>query len=166
MPDLFAQILETERASERVLIAAEHWTAFVPFAARWPVEVHLLPNRHVPDLAATSTDERDELSRVYLQLLQGIDALYPTPTPYISAWHQAPVNSPPGRHPPDAADHLAASRGDEAQVPGRVRVRDGRVDRRRSSGAVGGFHPSGIGQTVVARTATCATATIHSSTRI
>ena len=92
-PDMFARILETERASERVLIAGEHWTAFVPFAARWPLEVHMLPNRHIPDLAATSTAERDELSRIYLTLLKGIDALYATPTPYISAWHQAPVNT-------------------------------------------------------------------------
>ena len=40
----------------------------------------------------TPTEERDELSHLYLRLLQGIDALYPTPTPYIAAWHQAPVN--------------------------------------------------------------------------
>jgi UDPglucose--hexose-1-phosphate uridylyltransferase len=30
---------------------------------------------------------------MYLRLLRGIDALYDTPTPYISAWHQAPVNA-------------------------------------------------------------------------
>ncbi len=31
--------------------------------------------------------------KLYLKLLRGIDALYATPTPYIAAWHQAPVNS-------------------------------------------------------------------------
>ncbi|MFZ8493757.1 galactose-1-phosphate uridylyltransferase, partial [Staphylococcus aureus] len=35
--------------------------------------------------------ERDELAPFYLRLLRGIDALYETPTPYIAAWHQAPV---------------------------------------------------------------------------
>jgi UDPglucose--hexose-1-phosphate uridylyltransferase len=90
-PDLFEKILEFERASERVVISGEHWTAFVPFAARWPIEVHLLPHRHIPDFAATSEAERDELAPLYLKLLRGIDALYPTPTPYIAAWHQAPV---------------------------------------------------------------------------
>ncbi len=64
----------------------------MPFAARWPVEVHLLPNRHVADFADTTTAERDELAPLYLRLLRGIDALYETPTPYIAAWHQAPVN--------------------------------------------------------------------------
>ncbi|MCU1544262.1 MAG: galT [Microbacteriaceae bacterium] len=91
-PGLFESILEGERSSDRVVLSGEHWTAFVPFAARWPVEVHMLPHRHVPDFAATSDEERDELAGLYLTLLRGIDKLYDTPTPYIAAWHQAPVN--------------------------------------------------------------------------
>jgi len=91
IPNLFQEILDSERDSERVVLSGEHWTAFVPFAARWPIEVHMLPHRHVPDFAATSPDERDELADLYLKLLRGVDALYPTPTPYIAAWHQAPV---------------------------------------------------------------------------
>ena len=38
-----------------------------------------------------TTEERDALAPFYLRLLRGVDALYDTPTPYISAWHQAPV---------------------------------------------------------------------------
>ena len=91
-PGLFEAILESERASERIVLSGKHWTAYVPFAARWPIEVHMLPHRHIPDFAATSDGERDELAGLYLKLLRGIDALYPTPTPYIAAWHQAPVN--------------------------------------------------------------------------
>lgn len=90
-PDLFQRLLDSERASERVVLEGEHWTAFVPFAARWPIEVHMLPHRHVPDFAATDDAERDELTTMYLRLLRAIDALYATPTPYIAAWHQAPV---------------------------------------------------------------------------
>ena len=52
-----------------------------------------MPHRHVPDFAETTDAERDELARVYLRLLRGIDALYDTPTPYIAAWHQAPVSA-------------------------------------------------------------------------
>ena len=90
-PDLFERILENERSSERVVLAGKHWSAFVPFAARWPIEVHMLPHRHVPDFAETTDDERAELAELYLRLLRGIDRLYDTPTPYIAAWHQAPV---------------------------------------------------------------------------
>ena len=91
-PDLFEQILQFESASERVVLQGEHWTAFVPFAARWPLEVHMLPHRHIPDFAATNDAERTELASLYLRLLRGLDALYETPTPYIAAWHQAPVS--------------------------------------------------------------------------
>ena len=51
----------------------------------------MLPHRHVPDFSETTDDERDELAVLYLRLLRGVDALYDTPTPYIAAWHQAPV---------------------------------------------------------------------------
>ena len=91
-PGLFESILEFESASDRVVLRGEHFTAYVPFAARWPLEVHMLPHRHIPDFAATNEDERDELSSLYLRLLRGLDALYDTPTPYIAAWHQAPVS--------------------------------------------------------------------------
>jgi UDPglucose--hexose-1-phosphate uridylyltransferase len=91
-PTLFHDILAFEQDSERVLIAGEHFTAFVPFAARWPVEVHLLPHRQVPDFAGLTPEERDELAVVYRRILRALDRLYETPTPYIAAWHQAPVN--------------------------------------------------------------------------
>lgn len=92
VPDLMARVLEFEQASDRVVLQGEHWTAFVPFAARWPLEVQLVPHRHVPDFAALNDAERDELAPLYLRLLRGVDALYETPTAYIAAWHQAPVN--------------------------------------------------------------------------
>ncbi|MFF2271371.1 galactose-1-phosphate uridylyltransferase [Agromyces sp. NPDC058136] len=92
-PTLFADLLERERGGPRLVLEGEHWSAFVPFAARWPIEVHLLPHRHVPDLAETTLAERDELAVLYRRLLRGVDALYDTPTPYIAAWHQAPVHT-------------------------------------------------------------------------
>ncbi len=123
-PDLFARILEFERAGERVILEGEHWTAFVPFAARWPIEIHLLPHRHVADFAETTDAERDELAPLYLRLLRGVDALYDSPTPYIAAWHQAPVHR--GRDtarlhlqltsPRRAADKLKFLAGSEAAM--------------------------------------------------
>jgi UDPglucose--hexose-1-phosphate uridylyltransferase len=90
--DLFARILAHEQAGPRVLLQGEHFTAYVPFAARWPIEIHVLPHRHVPDFAALTEAEKDELAPFYRRLLRGLDELYPTPTPYIAAWHQAPVH--------------------------------------------------------------------------
>jgi UDPglucose--hexose-1-phosphate uridylyltransferase len=123
-PRLFDDILEFERSSERVVLAGEHWTAFVPFAARWPLEVQLVPHRHVPDFAAADEEQRAELAPLYLRLLRGLDAVYDSPTPYIAAWHQAPVNV--GRQalrlhlqltsPRRAADRLKYLAGSEAAM--------------------------------------------------
>lgn len=122
--DLFARILAFEQESERVVLRGRHWTAFVPFAARWPLEVHVMPHRHVADIPGTTDAERDEFATLYLRLLRGVDALYDSPTPYIAAWHQAPVRV--GRDavrlrleltsPRRAADKLKYLAGSEAAM--------------------------------------------------
>ncbi|GAB2703253.1 galactose-1-phosphate uridylyltransferase [Kitasatospora kifunensis] len=110
--NLFEDLLRAERADPvRVVLSGEHWTAFVPFAARWPYEVHLYPNRRVPALTGLNEAERAEFPGLYLELLRRFDRLFsvdapssqptqqtqptpgaepPPPTPYIAAWHQAP----------------------------------------------------------------------------
>jgi UDPglucose--hexose-1-phosphate uridylyltransferase len=95
---LLRDVLDAERADgSRVVLSGEHWTAYVPYAARWPVEVHLAPHRDVPDLPALNDDERAELAHVYLELLQRLDRYYvdadggPVRLPYIAGWHQAPA---------------------------------------------------------------------------
>jgi UDPglucose--hexose-1-phosphate uridylyltransferase len=92
-PRLFADILASEQSGDRMLLRGDHWSAFVPFAPHWPLEVHLMPHAHVPDFAQTTAEQRDELAFLYLRLLRGVDALYPAPTPYIAAWHQAPAHA-------------------------------------------------------------------------
>ncbi|GAA2023374.1 galactose-1-phosphate uridylyltransferase [Pseudokineococcus marinus] len=92
--NLLADVLAAEkRAGTRVVLEAEHWTAYVPAAARWPVEVHLAPHRGVPDLAALEDDEREELAHVQLDLVQRLDRFFDEVDhlPYISGWHQAPT---------------------------------------------------------------------------
>ncbi|PPB49647.1 galactose-1-phosphate uridylyltransferase [Arthrobacter pityocampae] len=123
---LMGHALAAERHSgERMVIEGEHFSAFVPFAARWPLEVHLVPHRQVADLAGLTGEERDELTTVYLELLGRLDALYPTPTPYIAAWQQAPVDAAlrPASYlhlqltsPRRAADKLKFLAGSEAAM--------------------------------------------------
>ncbi|WP_042371995.1 galactose-1-phosphate uridylyltransferase [Streptacidiphilus neutrinimicus] len=112
--NLFEDRLAAERRSgERVVLSGEHWTAFVPFAAHWPYEVHVYPHRRVSDLPALDDAEREEFAHLYLDLLRRFDLLFtpdpftsdeavnavnkaPNRTPYIAAWHQAPVRRGPG----------------------------------------------------------------------
>ena len=123
---LTGSLLKAEREDgSRMVLESDSFSAYVPFAARWPLEIHLVPHRQVPDLAGLTGAEKDELAHVYLDLLKRLDALYPTPTPYISAWHQAPVDRlfrPAGylhlqlTSPRRAADKLKFLAGSEAAM--------------------------------------------------
>ncbi|MGW1717173.1 galactose-1-phosphate uridylyltransferase [Streptomyces sp. NPDC002156] len=95
--NLFDDILEKELAAgERIVLATDHWVAFVPYAAHWPYEVHLYPRRRVPDLLGLDEEARTEFPQVYLELLRRFDRIFgegEPPTPYIAAWHQAPFGT-------------------------------------------------------------------------
>ncbi|POX41576.1 galactose-1-phosphate uridylyltransferase [Streptomyces sp. Ru73] len=96
--NLFDDVVADELADgRRVVLEGEHWVAFVPYAAHWPYEVHLYPRRRVPDLLALDEDARTEFPQLYLELLRRFDRIFgegEPPTPYIAAWHQAPVRAP------------------------------------------------------------------------
>jgi UDPglucose--hexose-1-phosphate uridylyltransferase len=84
-------IVAAEVEGERMVGRAPGWVAFVPFAARWPFEVHLYPTRHLPDLPALGSEERDGLAMLLKDVLGRFDALFDQPLPYMLTCHQAPV---------------------------------------------------------------------------
>ncbi len=86
--NLFADLLAHEQSDDRVVAHTEMFTAFVPFAARWPVEVHIYPNRFVRNLIDLTDSELDGFAWVYLDILKRFDRMYPQPLPYMSALHQ------------------------------------------------------------------------------
>lgn len=87
--NLFADLLAAERAEgARVVAQSAHCTAFVPFAARWPVEVHLYPNRWVHNLTDLADEELEDFTALYRNLLGRFDRLYDAPLPYMAALHQ------------------------------------------------------------------------------
>ncbi|MFF8901933.1 galactose-1-phosphate uridylyltransferase [Streptomyces lydicus] len=100
--NLFDDVVADELADgRRVVLEGEHWVAFVPYAAHWPYEVHLYPRRRVPDLLALDDAARTEFPQVYLEVLRRFDRIFDSgedgraapPTPYIAAWHQAPLRA-------------------------------------------------------------------------
>jgi UDPglucose--hexose-1-phosphate uridylyltransferase len=88
-----ALLAAEHRARTRIVTEDDLVTVLVPHAARWPYEAHAYVRRHVPDLPALTDEERARLARAYLDLLQRFDRLFPTPTPYIAAWMQAPARA-------------------------------------------------------------------------
>lgn len=87
--NLFADLLAAEIAEgSRIVARSELFTAFVPFAARWPVEVHIYPNRFVHNLIELTNAELDDFASMYRDVLRRFDRMYSSPLPYISALHQ------------------------------------------------------------------------------
>ncbi|WP_343708831.1 galactose-1-phosphate uridylyltransferase [Mycobacterium sp.] len=87
--NLFADLLADEIADgSRIVARTDLFTAFVPFAARWPVEVHIYPNRFVHNLIELTDAELDDFASMYLDVLRRFDRMYSGPLPYISALHQ------------------------------------------------------------------------------
>ena len=123
--NLFADVLRAEEeAGERIVRQSQHWTAFVPSAARWPLEVHLYPNRAAQVLTDLTSAERDDFAEIYLDVLDRIDGLYGMPVPYIAGWYQAPNDTPPEHgylhlrftSPQRAADKLKFLAGSESAM--------------------------------------------------
>ena len=91
--DIFADVLDSELATgERIITTTESWVVFTPCAAKWPVEVVVVPKRAVPDFTKLNEQEILELTAILPTLyatfdnyFEGLDELG-----YIAAWNQAP----------------------------------------------------------------------------
>ncbi|MGF1470919.1 MAG: galactose-1-phosphate uridylyltransferase [Rubrobacteraceae bacterium] len=90
---LHCELLSEEHEDgRRVLIEGQHFSAFIPFYARFPYEAHLYAHRCVPSIAELSEEERWDLAGVLKGLLSGYDELFGFSLPYMMAMHQAPTD--------------------------------------------------------------------------
>jgi len=66
-------------------LVAEHgdWLASVPFAATYPIALSLAPRHRVPDVVSLSSESRDELAALLVDVLSRLDRLYDQPLPYM-----------------------------------------------------------------------------------
>jgi UDPglucose--hexose-1-phosphate uridylyltransferase len=86
------ELLRRELAArERVLLEREAVVAYVPHAARWAYEVHVVMRQHRPTLLDCPAPELRELSETLQSLARGYDALFARPFPYVMVVHQAPT---------------------------------------------------------------------------
>ncbi len=76
----------------RVVAKGEHFTAFVPFYAHYPYEVHIYSRRPAHSVADLNSEGRTDLARILKQVLSGYDELFGFSLPYVMAMHQAPTD--------------------------------------------------------------------------
>ncbi len=89
--NLFADLLAMELAGPRLVSRNEHWAAFIPFAARWPLEVHIYPLVQRADLTQLTEEQQLAFPSIYLDVLHHMEKAFDDELPMITAWHQAPV---------------------------------------------------------------------------
>lgn len=88
---LMCDIIEKEMAFEKRLVAKnKSFSAYIPFFARYPFEVHIASRRHLQAFSDLSVIEERHLAEILKQVLAGFDRLFDRSFPYIMAIHQRP----------------------------------------------------------------------------
>ena len=117
MDDIVARELKDK---VRVIAENEDWVAYVPYAARYPFEIHVVPKVRVPDMAALTEEQISEFPIIAKECLQRLDGVFGVAMPYMASWHQAPTKVGRDllglhwqitsvRHTPDKLKYLAGS---------------------------------------------------------
>ncbi len=90
-------LLQRELDDERRIVHQnEHVVVYVPHAARWSYEAHVVLRAHRPTLVHCNSAELAALAAALQALTRGYDALFERPFPYVMAVHQAPAGSGAG----------------------------------------------------------------------
>lgn len=98
---LHCALLAREQAErDRLIFRSESFTAFVPYSAHFPYEVHIYANRCVTSIAELDAGEQRDLAYTLKHVLSAYDALWDFSLPYVMGIHQAPT---------DGDDHSAVA---------------------------------------------------------
>jgi UDPglucose--hexose-1-phosphate uridylyltransferase len=87
------ELLRRERDDgRRIVHENEHVSAYIPYAARWPYETHVVIREHRASLLDCEPEELRLFADCLQSLTRGYDALFARPFPYVMVVHQAPTD--------------------------------------------------------------------------
>jgi len=90
---LITDIIAREVKDEvRIVAQNSDWIAYVPFASRYPFEIHIAPKVFTADLAELTDAQADSFGAVAKESLQRLDGVFGIEMAYMASWHQAPVH--------------------------------------------------------------------------
>jgi UDPglucose--hexose-1-phosphate uridylyltransferase len=96
---VYCDVVARERADAvRIVAQNRSFVAFVPFAARFPYEIHVASLRHAASLLDLTDPERLALAELLHDVLRGYDGLFGFPLPYVMSMHQAPTDDGEHQH--------------------------------------------------------------------
>jgi UDPglucose--hexose-1-phosphate uridylyltransferase len=83
---------------DRLVYVNGAFVSYVPYAARWPYEVHVAAREHRASLLELGRPEVRWLADAVQAVARGYDALFDRPFPYMMCVHQAPTDGEGGGH--------------------------------------------------------------------
>ena len=86
-------LIKELRKNERIIEQGVYWAAVVPYWAKWPYEILVIPKRHIKKLYQLTQDEIFDLSKIMKKYLTKYDNLFECSFPYSMGWHEAPNTS-------------------------------------------------------------------------
>lgn len=88
---LHCELVEGDAAGDRVVQGNGSFSVAVPFAARWPYEVHVRARRHgCGRLGDLTLGEQRDLGLALQELVRRYDRLFGSELPYMMVVHEAP----------------------------------------------------------------------------
>jgi len=92
---LSCAVVAQDAGSERVVGDGRSFVVAVPFAPRWPFEVHVRARRHgLRRLTDLELDEQHDLAAVLREVVQRYDGLFGFELPYMMVALEAPEDAP------------------------------------------------------------------------
>ena len=90
---LLDDVIKREIKDEkRIICQNKEWIAYVPYAARYPFEIHIAPKRSVARMSDLDEDQSENFAAVAKEALTRLDGVFGIEMAYIASWYQAPVN--------------------------------------------------------------------------
>jgi UDPglucose--hexose-1-phosphate uridylyltransferase len=91
--DLIGDVLAQEMEDGRRIVAeTAHFVAVVPFFARYPYEVHIIPRSLRTAISEFNDSERTDLAGILSIVMRKYNTLWNRSLPYIMAMHQRPTD--------------------------------------------------------------------------
>ena len=90
---LLDDVIKREIKDERRIVAKNsEWIAYVPYAARYPFEIHLTPLRGVAHMSQLDEKQSESFAPIAKEVLSRLDGVFGIEMAYIASWYQSPVN--------------------------------------------------------------------------
>ena len=91
---LLDEVIKREIKDEKRIISQNsEWIAYVPYAARYPFEIHIAPMRGVSNMSGLDEKQSAAFAPIAKEVLTRLDGVFGIEMAYIASWYQAPINS-------------------------------------------------------------------------